>query len=49
MRKPTEEELRAIANLLTIPIEEREPFAASQRAVVSIGQKLPVIHQVLFW
>lgn len=47
-RTLTEAELKAIAALYAIPPQEREIGQAQKRAIVPLGNPLPVIHQVLF-
>ena len=46
-RQLSKEELETIARLYQVPVHEREVSVISQRAIVSLGESLPVMHQVL--
>ncbi len=48
MRQLTQEELQAIAALYALPQHEREIKQSRLMAIVPLGDKLPLIHQVLY-
>ena len=47
-RTLTNDELKAIALLYALPPQEREIEQAQKRAIVPLGNPIPLIHQVLF-
>jgi len=48
MRKLTHEELTVLADIYKLPVQQRELDSFQKQAIIPMGEKLSIIHQVLF-